>query len=121
MTGKPLLTVSLLLPFMVMSGVVHADSKITKKNHRPNEVTVRAQAMPRPTTERCAYQYQGGPKSSLWTCRRSYSFEEDSALKQATDRAQAIPRLTSGYGPTTERCAYQYQGGPKSSLWACRR
>ncbi len=70
MTGKPLLTVSLLLPFMVMSGVVHADSKITKKNHRPNEVTVRAQAMPRPTTERCAYQYQGGPKSSLWACRR---------------------------------------------------
>jgi len=90
MTGKRLLTVSLLLPFMVISGVVHADSKITKKKHWPNEV-------------------------------RSYSFEQDSALKRTTIRAQARPRVTRDYRPTTERCAYQYQGGPKSSLWACRR
>lgn len=87
MTGKGLLAVSLLLPFMAISSVVQADAATATKRHSGNEVrghtllkqsTVRAEALPQPgayygtgaATEACDYQYQGGPKSSLWTCRR---------------------------------------------------
>jgi hypothetical protein len=83
MTGKRLLIVSLLLPFMGASSVVHADPTATKKRHWANELrsysfkkdrmAPSAQAAPQdygPTAESCAYRYQGGPKSSLWTCRR---------------------------------------------------
>jgi hypothetical protein len=95
MTGKGLLAVSLLLPFMAISSVVQADAATAMKRHSGNEVrghtllkqtTVRAEVLPRPgpyhgsgvgayyatgaATEACGYQYQGGPKSSLWTCRR---------------------------------------------------
>jgi hypothetical protein len=79
MTGKHLLTVSLLLPFMAISSVVHADPTTTKKRHWAPELrSSRAQALPQadsnygPPVESCAYQYQGGPKSNLWTCRPEY-------------------------------------------------
>jgi hypothetical protein len=76
MTGKSLLIVSLILPFIAISSVVHADPTTAKKRHWPNEVrgysfkdtTARAQAGPQicgdsgPTT-------QGGPKSNVWTCQ----------------------------------------------------
>jgi hypothetical protein len=75
MTGKHLLTVSLLLPLVAMSRVVHADQTAPKKRHWDNELR-RSRALALPpvgndgrTAESCAYQYQGGPKSNLWTCR----------------------------------------------------
>jgi hypothetical protein len=82
MTGKRLLIVSLILPFMAISSVVHADPTAAKKRNPPNEVrnysfkdtTVRAQAGPQvysdfgPTTASCTYQ--GGPKANVWTCQR---------------------------------------------------
>jgi hypothetical protein len=82
MTGKRLLTVSLILPFMAISSVVDADPITAKKRHSPSEVrsysfrdtTARAQAGPQvysdygPTTASCTYQ--GGPKSNVWTCQR---------------------------------------------------
>ena len=82
MIGKSLLTVSLILPFMAISSVVHAEATAANKRHPPNEVrsylfkdtTVRAQAGPQiytdygPTTASCTYQ--GGPKSNVWTCQR---------------------------------------------------
>jgi hypothetical protein len=87
MTGKHLLTISLLLPFMAISSVVQADAATATKRHMIfNQTMARAEALPRPSpyygsgvgayygtgtaTEACAYQYQGGPKSSLWTCQR---------------------------------------------------
>jgi hypothetical protein len=90
MIGKRLLTVSLLLPFMVISSLVHADATPSKKRHWPNEL-------------------------------RDYSFRQGSALNRVAPRAQVLPEAESNHGLTTERCAYQYQGGPKSSLWTCRR
>jgi hypothetical protein len=82
MTGKGLLTVSLILPFVTISSVVHAEPTLAKKTHSPNAVrsylfkdtTVRAQAGPQvytdygPTTAACTYQ--GGPKSDFWICQR---------------------------------------------------
>jgi hypothetical protein len=82
MTGKSLLTVSLILPFMAISSVVHADPTTAKQRHWPNEVRIysfkdtraRAQAEPQvygdygPATTSCTYQ--GGPKSNVWTCQR---------------------------------------------------
>jgi hypothetical protein len=85
MTGKRVLTISLLLPFMAISSVVHVDAATATKNHHTllKQATARAQVLPRSgayygagaygagaAIEACAYQYQGGPKSSLWTCRR---------------------------------------------------
>jgi hypothetical protein len=85
MTGKTLLTVSLLLPFMAISSVVHADATTTKKRHWASEPRItsfssssRAQTVPEgggghgAGVESCAYQYQGGPKSNLWTCRSTF-------------------------------------------------
>jgi hypothetical protein len=77
MTGKSLLTISLLLPFMAISSVVHADAATATKRHAIfKQTTARAEAPPRPgayystgaATEACSYQ--GGPKSGLWTCQR---------------------------------------------------
>jgi hypothetical protein len=91
MTGKRLLTVSLLLPLMVVSGVVHADATTIKKKHWANEP-------------------------------RGYSFRDSSALERNGPHAQALPEAPSHYGWSAERCAYQYQSGPKSNLiWSCRR
>ena len=79
MTGKQLLTVLLLLPFMAVASVVHADPTITKKRHSATELrSSQAQVLPRAegsyglTGTSCVYQYQGGPKSNLWTCRPEY-------------------------------------------------
>jgi hypothetical protein len=82
MTGKQLLTASLILPLIAIASAAYADP--TTKRHAPNhaqsylfrDTAARAQAgvevYPdyRPTPASCTYQYQGGPKSSLWTCRR---------------------------------------------------
>ena len=82
MTAKGLLTISLLLPFMAISSVVHADPTAAKQRHSPSEVrsyllkdtTARAQAEPQiyvdygSTTPSCTYQ--GGPKSNAWTCQQ---------------------------------------------------
>jgi hypothetical protein len=85
MTGKSLLTISLLLPFIAISSVVHADAATATKRHAIfKQTTARAEALPRPggyygagvgayygtgaATEAC--NYQGGPKSGLWTCQR---------------------------------------------------
>lgn len=88
MAGKRLLTLSL-LPFMMMSTAVYADSVTSKKRHVSHEVrpySVKGDLAqnrgpsgggPAPqtgtygsTAERCTYQ--GGPKSSLWTCRGEF-------------------------------------------------
>jgi len=89
MTGKRLLTLSL-LPFMMMSSAVYADSVTSKKRHVSHEV-------------------------------RPYSVKDDVALSGVPSGGRPAPQTGTYYGSTAERCAYQYQGGPKSNLWTCRR
>jgi hypothetical protein len=81
MIGKPLLTLSL-LTFTLTSNAVYADSVAGGKRHFPRELRassftdnlalngVPSGAQLAPTAVRCAYHYQGGPKSNLWTCSR---------------------------------------------------
>ncbi len=79
MIGKRLLTISLALPFMPISGVASASHN---DQHRPNQPGVysspyEAFAMERRALPRRAPQvrasrsctYQGGPKSGSWACR----------------------------------------------------
>jgi hypothetical protein len=89
MTGKRLLTLSL-LPFMLMSSAAYADSVASKKRHVSHEV-------------------------------RPYSVADDLAVNRAPSGGRLAPQAGSYYGSTAEHCAYQYQGGPKSNLWTCRR
>ena len=93
MTGKCLLTASLLLPFMLISSIAHADSTTAKKRYLANEQ------------------------------RNYPSSESSGLNRTATRAEVGTPRLLfdNDFGPSTGRCAYQYQGGPKSSLWTCRR
>ena len=93
MAGKCLLTVSLLLPSMLISSIVHAGSADARKRYLANE-------------------------------RRNYSSWEHSGPNRAATRADVgtpQPQFGNDFGLSTSRCAYQYQGGPKSSLWTCRR
>jgi hypothetical protein len=86
MTRKYLRTISLLLPFMVISSVVYAAPTVT--NNRYSEArslshhellrrtAARAESVPqvyndsRPGAQ--AWTYQGGPKSSVGTFQRSH-------------------------------------------------
>jgi len=93
MTGKCLLTASLLLPFMLISSIVHADSAAAKKRYLANE-------------------------------QRNYPSWEGSGPNRTVTRAEVgtpRPQFGNDFGLSGGRCAYQYQGGPKSSLWTCRR
>jgi hypothetical protein len=87
MTGKRLLTLSL-LPFMLMSSAAYADSVASKKRHVSHEL-------------------------------HPYSVKDDLAVNRVPGRL--AKQTGSYYGSTAQRCAYQYQGGPKSSLWTCQR
>jgi hypothetical protein len=96
MTGKYLLTLSL-LTFTLTSNAVYADPVADRKRHFSHELRAsslmdnlvlnRVPSDPRlalqsgtyygsggnynsATGDRCAYQYQGGPKSNLRTCSR---------------------------------------------------
>lgn len=88
MSRKRLLTVSLLLPFMAISGIALADHNY---QHRSNEARSYSPhepfAMERKAPIRrvarghkndqknsnavkpCTFSYQGGPKSGSWACR----------------------------------------------------
>ena len=84
MLTKHLFMISVLLPFMAISSVVHADHNY---QHRPNQPTGYGafnQAVPTPAASKTDLQgrpssqernsekactYQGGPKSGLWTGR----------------------------------------------------
>jgi len=79
-----LLRVSLLLPFMAISSVVHADHNYQHRPNQPSEYGALAQIGPPAATHKTDLQrrrsaqpvsspkactYQGGPKSGLWACR----------------------------------------------------
>ncbi len=84
MLTKRLLTISLLLPFVAISSVAHANHN---NQHHPNQPAVYGafnQAGSTPAASRMDLQgrsslqqrnsrkactYQGGPKSGLWACR----------------------------------------------------
>lgn len=79
-----LLRVSLLLPFMAISSVAHADHNYQHRPNEPRGYGALAQVGPpaatnkrewrkhqpaQPIASRRACTYQGGPKSGLWACR----------------------------------------------------
>jgi len=80
MIGKRLLTVSLLLPAIVVSEAARSSPTISDKRYWPNETRME-RATPAPQRgarvgdeqdgekipKSCTYQ--GGPKSGLWACR----------------------------------------------------
>ena len=61
MFKKKLLTVSLLMPLMAISGLAQANHNY---QHRPNQPLVLANQAP--DSKSCTYQ--GGPKTGSWAC-----------------------------------------------------
>jgi hypothetical protein len=90
MFRKQLLTSSLLLPLMAVSGLAHAGPTITDKNYWPNEVGPGAYRTTPP---------QAGQTSS-W------------AAEVGTPRARTAPEMDNGQ----RQCRYLYRGGPRSPV-----
>jgi hypothetical protein len=84
MLMKHLFMISVLLPFMAISSVVHADHNYQHRRNQPSGHGAFNQAVPTPAASKTELQgrpssqeghpekactYQGGPKSGLWACR----------------------------------------------------
>jgi hypothetical protein len=86
MSSKSLLTISLLLPLVAMSGIARAGSTITDKSYWPSE----------------SRSYSNAASNGDWRSALAYDGR--------TPRYQAVPSYISRESDWT------YQGGPKSPM-----